>query len=405
MNIDNLLKEVNLISANHDKNKKNKGVDFNIFEVLKVSTDEVKICRILFELLNPKGSHNNGDLYLKHFIEDVLKMKNFNYKNVIVHREYLLKSHRRIDIVIENETHFIPIEVKINAEDQELQCFDYYKVAKNSNVYYLTLFGHTPTEYSAKGLTSNGSGYNEVTEISFEKNILDWLEKCLHDSDTKKSYSIAVIIEQLIETIKTLTNQRKKEKYMDIKKILQSSSENVQGAFAIEKSLKLCKIEMLKKVFSALEAKLKEKNMTKLESLNFWDYKDNRTDSFYDVNAKRPGISYLIKENIKTDVDLVFRIEIYENIYCGFCTPYKNKRDGNQIIDVKDLLKVEPLFEDWWIYYEYLPSNSIENTINFRYPKIDDVNSAYLSLYDDVKFDLFINNCVANIEKVLGFVK
>ncbi len=402
MNVDKLLAEVKLITEAYDNENRDKGLEFNVFEILSVSSDEVRICRVLYELLNPRGSHGKGNLYLRYFVESVLNIANFEYKNVVVHREYLLSTNRRIDIVIENGTHFIPIEVKIYAEDQERQCYDYYRASKSSNVYYLTLFGATPSEYSAKGLTKSGTGYKEVSEISFEKDVLEWLNKCLCSDETKRCVNVTVVIEQLIEVIKKLTNQTKKEKYMDIQKLLNSSGENIQSAFAIEKSLKDCKIEMLNKVFSALEEKLTAKGFKKLD---LWDYKGDRVNKFYDVSAKRPGISYLVKENIKEDVDLVFRVEIYERIYCGFCTPYKKERNGKQIVDVKELISVRPTFEDWWIYSEYLPTNSAENTINFRYPSVENNEEAYLSLYDDVKFELFINECLASIEDVLKFVK
>ncbi len=402
MSIKKLLTEVSVLSDKNDKSKKAKGTDFNIFEVLSVQTDEVKICRVLHELLNPKGSHGKGDLYLKYFIVDVLKIQNFTYNDVVVHREYLLSNLRRIDIVIENGTYFIPIEVKINAEDQEAQCYDYYQVAKNSNVYYLTKYGYSPTDFSAKGLTYNGSGYDEVTEISFERDILDWLVKCLNHNETQKSIAVKVAIEQLTETVRKITNQEFKEKYMDIEKLIISSPENIKSAFEIENSLKLSKINLLNKVFMTLEKKLKEKGMQKID---LWDYDGSRINNFYDGNSKRPGLSYLIEKDIKPNINLVFRIEIDENIYCGFCTPLHNERKGKQIDDVKDLITVSPRFDDWWIYSEYLPIDGVENSINFRYPNIDEKGNSYFGLYDTVKFDLFIDTCMVRIEEILKFVK
>ena len=47
-----------------------------------------------------------------------------------VYREYMIDENRRIDLVIETNRKFIPIEVKIFATDQPEQCFDYYQEAK-----------------------------------------------------------------------------------------------------------------------------------------------------------------------------------------------------------------------------------------------------------------------------------
>lgn len=48
----------------------------------------------------------------------------------IVTAEYAIDDERRIDIVIEIGSYFLPIEVKIYAADQKSQCFDYYQYAK-----------------------------------------------------------------------------------------------------------------------------------------------------------------------------------------------------------------------------------------------------------------------------------
>ena len=50
---------------------KKPGDDFNIFAVLQLN--EVDHCRMLFELLDPKGSHGMGDCFLRSFFDMVLK--------------------------------------------------------------------------------------------------------------------------------------------------------------------------------------------------------------------------------------------------------------------------------------------------------------------------------------------
>lgn len=46
---------------------KNTGNRFNIFEIVGISTREVYMCRILAELLNPKGAHCQEAEYLNLF--------------------------------------------------------------------------------------------------------------------------------------------------------------------------------------------------------------------------------------------------------------------------------------------------------------------------------------------------
>ncbi len=143
--------------------------------------------------------------------------------------------------------------MKIYAGEQHNQCFDYYQRAPNSNLFYLTLSGTPPSDYSAQGLTKEDEGYKEVTQISFENDILIWLKKCLKDTNTIKIAPIREILLQLISVIRGLTNQMEENQEMEIVKILSSKKDNIKSAAEIEKSLKTCRTEMLKKVLSTIE--------------------------------------------------------------------------------------------------------------------------------------------------------
>lgn len=105
--------------------------DYNVFDVLGVSRKEVIMCRFLADLLNPDGAHGCGILFLKTFFEEVLKIRDINnglLTHTSVFTEYVIDDARRIDIVIRNKDRFIPIEVKICAEDQKSQCWSYVKI-------------------------------------------------------------------------------------------------------------------------------------------------------------------------------------------------------------------------------------------------------------------------------------
>ena len=92
---------------------------YNIFEVLGIESNEVRICRFLADLLDPKGKHGCDILFVKLFM-DMLgsDYRNYDYsllKNTTVFTEYPSDNDRRIDIVISNAKIFLPIEVKIYA--------------------------------------------------------------------------------------------------------------------------------------------------------------------------------------------------------------------------------------------------------------------------------------------------
>lgn len=105
---------------------------YNVFDVLGVNHKEVIMCRFLADLLSPDGMHGCGTLFLNTFFEEVLR-EHVNNERLMSHTtvltEYVIDDARRIDIVIRNAHFFIPIEVKIYADEQEGQCYDYYACA------------------------------------------------------------------------------------------------------------------------------------------------------------------------------------------------------------------------------------------------------------------------------------
>lgn len=119
----NLIKPV----VKHDTKQEN----YNIFKVLEVSRREVILCRFIADLLDPNGSHGLGITPLTIFVSEVLKRGDVTVdeRYFQVETEYLIDNNRRIDIVIRDVKNNIvfPIEVKIDAKDQDAQLSDYYK--------------------------------------------------------------------------------------------------------------------------------------------------------------------------------------------------------------------------------------------------------------------------------------
>jgi len=60
MEITALLKEISMVSEKYESIYRKTGGRFNIFEITGRSSDEVMICRVIHELINPKGSHFQG---------------------------------------------------------------------------------------------------------------------------------------------------------------------------------------------------------------------------------------------------------------------------------------------------------------------------------------------------------
>ena len=120
---------------------------FNIFSILRKPNDEVNLhSRFIFELLNPNGSHQQGDRFLKLFFQELnLEQESHSYE---VFREKF-----NIDILLTSQYRAIIIENKIDTQDHSNQLSNYYQriqeegYSKNQIVFfYLTLFEDEPNE-------------------------------------------------------------------------------------------------------------------------------------------------------------------------------------------------------------------------------------------------------------------
>ncbi|MCL2600898.1 MAG: PD-(D/E)XK nuclease family protein [Treponema sp.] len=133
------------------------------------------MCRILADLLDTKGLHGRGNLYLKHFIDMVVKQLidkdgqfNFNLSKAKVVVPCPTSKGRFIDIAIDDGTVFIPIEAKIYTGDSERQLADYAEFSREMNsggfvpVLFLTRGGYK----SSKALDS------EYVPVAFDKHIV-----------------------------------------------------------------------------------------------------------------------------------------------------------------------------------------------------------------------------------------
>jgi hypothetical protein len=215
--LQNLLTQVGAISKKYHEIAKITGENFNVFRVLKIHSDEVKMhSALLAELLNPEGTHGQGDIFLKLFIEhfngkvaDVLMIKDFHYPGTSVMSEKYIGEKTavtggRIDLLItDGKNARVIIENKIYAADQENQLIRYHNFDIKARLCYLTLDGKSPSDWSSKNEDLDLK--DKVILLSYKHDIVTWLEACLKES--VKLPILRETITQYINLIKHLTNQ------------------------------------------------------------------------------------------------------------------------------------------------------------------------------------------------------
>lgn len=378
---------------------------FNLLEAAGINNKEVKMCKILSDLLDPNGTHYMGSLFLKSFVSDVLdiSMTEDELKSARVSTEYSIDQDRRIDIVIQTAFRFIPIEVKIYAADQPHQCKDYYEFAKKQNtkysckVYYITLDGHFPSNADSELTGDKTTGYDEIIPISFKDDICVWLDKCLEMISDKHELYYAV--KQYNDALKGLFSSTKNEEIINE---ISKNSDTIKAACNLYYNLDYCRTAMLKKLFLALDERIIPSELGLERLNNEYDYKyDNykAIDNYYKYKTSTyPAITYKYK-TIDSNTEIWFRIEVDHRLFCGFAVAVDGQHpkviDNNLLNKCMEYIDNVNDVEDWWLKWEFLPD--YETVPNFKFP-----DDGFCMLFDDEKFDNIVEKCVAAIYDFLN---
>lgn len=305
--IKGLLPQVSAVHRQYEKIAGITGEHFNIFKILGLSTNEVRThSAFIAELLNPKGSHGQNELFLDLFCNQ-MGIKDFECKQATVQIEKYIglisddySDGGYIDILISDKSRrAIVIENKIYAGDQKNQLLRYYKYAKRNFIkhtqLYLTLDG---SQDSTWNLHDNPEDYY-VQNISYSANILAWLEKCKEKAVNHPLQRETIT--QYINLIKILTGQTKNQEMKEeLVKILTVNGSSISAAIAIENVVFNAKIELLK-VFSL---KLKQ-----------------------EIEKQIPFIEVIMESNFgEENKDIHFKFRNNENIKVRFrcSTPLRN---------------------------------------------------------------------------------
>lgn len=239
------LQPILIVERNNQDEKWKRGECFNIFQILGVATNEVRLhSAFLAELLNPCASHGMATKFLSSFLDNVIRRENvpfeFDVDSVKVYIEYNIGNISddyteggRIDLFIQDKNkQTIIIENKIYAGDQFCQMFRYNQFAQNTlqladnqlRLLYLTLNGDEPSKESLNNATF------KYYRISYRDDILPWLDCCLSIAALKPM--VRETIFQYINNLKSILSimeTSNNDKFLDIL----TSEDNVETALTI----------------------------------------------------------------------------------------------------------------------------------------------------------------------------
>ena len=406
-----MLRQAAAISEKYELLRKETGSYFNIFEIADIATKEVKICRVIYELLSPLGCHYQGSVYLKLFMETVLGIENVDedeLHSAKVFRERIIDEKRRIDLLIETNKRMIPIEVKIYAKEQSDQCYDYYEYVLKFNkiitpqLFYLTRFGNEPS--SAGGLTCSDDKHSSsnIICISFAQDILRWLELCLKETETLKLAPIREVLLQLMLTIRRFTGQMEDREMKELISLLRTSSTFMHGADKMQGAIPEAKKALMMDLFDAIAGKVKDEIGENEQNKSLWYYKDC-IDGYYKYDKSTwPGINYFYKHHEASKSDIWVRIEIDHKMFVGYANTLDGKHTPNVVGEdlTKSLVQkttdgVSGGDKSWWIAWKYITLDYPES------PDFKNHNEAFYALFDKEYFEKYTGECAKAIVAML----
>lgn len=379
--IKTLLSQVSDISKKYEEIAKLTGENYNVFRILKLTNAEVKThSAFIGELLNPKGCHDQGSVFLELFLKmleekfeekDFKPISGFDCENATAKVEKYIgvisenkEEGGRIDLIITDKMkNAIIIENKIYAADGEKQLLRYSNYGvKNHNKHfallYLTLYGTEASNWSTgyveaeakpenetKINTESDAVYTEEEEdkynaknISYQYDILSWLEKCKEKAVNHPM--LRESIAQYINLIKYLTHQTiNKEMEKAIINLFIKDVNHVESVFIIHENFNNIITEIIKSYLLPQLHEIAKGNGLEVDVKS----PDNVFDRYW-------GFSFYKKEWKNFDISFAFDNTAFRELVYGI-----SKKNTNIEVapEIQDILKQHGESANAWALWKY----------------------------------------------------
>lgn len=387
--MEDLLKEVCKIFRKYNEQEHASGEYYNIFQVIDMPSNETAVhSAFIADLLNPRGRHRMGDKFLRLFLGmPVFKGFDFQTSGSFVYREKYIGevteyTGGRIDILVRESfsNKSIIIENKIYASDQDNQIRRYYNYAKDLKtefkLIHLSLFGNIHGEDKTTGNDKYDekliSGNHYIT-LSYEKDILEWLEKCMNEVIGKPM--IREAINHYINLIKHLTNQTMNgEMKKELEQLIIGNPEYVRNLHIIKKAIELSEIYLQKQFWNGLRGKMEKKHYTVVpapKNSNYVIVCDDKIESYY-RNNRDNHYGFEFKVGHYKDSEILYAVRMHNPIKCGFLARKKNCNSIKPILDYSEYRELVNEFKKFGTNYAeddngwYLLCKNLNPKLDFK---------------------------------------
>lgn len=330
--IQSLFDKICLLNQDYKRQEDEKGESYNLFKVIDMTSNETSVhSAFLADLLNPKGLHHMGDTFLRLFTDEFLNDMSFSTETAVVEREKYIgpvtaTTGGRLDIIVtDTDKKAIIIENKIYASDQENQLIRYHNYAETNTsehkLFYLSLDGTVHDEdKTAKHDNKELIEEEHYFTISYESEILKWLEQCREKVVDKPL--IREGISHYINLIKHLTNQTiSKEMKKDLKNLILENPKYIQNLGIIREAINISVVELQRRFWELLKEKMEAAGYPVIENGKYryaLDEKEDRIDKYYkgNLNNKRYGFEFHVNDCGKYEIRYAVRMD--EPMVYGF---------------------------------------------------------------------------------------
>lgn len=334
--IQELIDKTSIKLKEFHNNTYKKGSKFNIYSLLGIEHKENNTHSVLIaDLLNPNGSHGQSYFFLENFIETITKTHpKITYAEVF--REYYigpinenLSEGGRIDLLIKWNNNIWVIENKLYAKEQPNQIERYKQKFPNAKTLYLKVEEYL--HYSNTEIVDY--------EISYEKEISEWLSSCIKQLDDKPYLQNS--IKQYYNLVKNIAKTGEEHQMEnEIKEIIGNNFESLLAA------------QKITNLFASTLSDLESKLIEKLDEILSNDGYESKNQVYYKSEWK------------ELNIGISFEFDSNKRFYFGI---HPIEKDSEINTDLVTFLQNIPGIEkgETWKIWRYFKSTTNEEYFNF----------------------------------------
>lgn len=410
--IDAIIEDIKLINEENINKSLGDGEQFNLIKLLKMGASEVHThTPIIADLLNPKGSHGQGKIFLREFIN--LFDINFNLDDEIIIEREFRSDKDQIDILIENSKKIIIIENKIYAADQKDQLYRYYRYCIGKNkvpiLIYLTMNNKNPSKYSLGKIKLQDDGFYlvegeskknvDMLVLNYHEDLIGWLNKISLLATDK--HNIKSGIDQYKNLILQMTGQVMSNEQAIKRLMLESDVEELKAIIDLIQTFQQRPFrgKMLYNFFNAINQKIEKigyhisndekynKAKFDLKKCEYWFKAVNK-----EKRLDRDFIGCFFNHKIHQDL-VFFIVAATDVLYYGFSSEKHEDEILNKITNELNFIKKSNK-NKLGIYWF---GKNIGNVRAFDKNTLD-----FLVIEDNIIFDKLVKQIISDFELMIS---